>query len=80
MARSTVEVDIVLAQRSRTPAMVAGLATPAPIAGADGSAIELCGLTKRYGEETVVDTIAASIAPGEFFSLLGPRGRARPPP
>jgi len=35
----------------------------------------LRGLTKRYGEETVVDTIAASIAPGEFFSLLGPSGR-----
>jgi spermidine/putrescine ABC transporter ATP-binding subunit len=65
------------AQRSRTPAMVAGLAMPAPIAGAGGSAIELWGLTKRYCEETVVDTIAASIAPGEFFSLLGPSGSGK---
>src|SRR6516225_9799812 len=72
-----VEMDIVLAERSRAPAMVAELATPAPIAGADGSAIELCGLTKRYGEETVVDAIAASIAPGEFFSLLGPSGSGK---
>lgn len=77
MREAAKEVDRVLRCMA---AMVAGLATPAPIAGADGSAIELCGLTKRYGEETVVDTIAASIAPGEFFSLLGPRGRARPPP
>ena len=40
-------------------------------------AIELRGLTKRYGEETVVDAIALSIAPGEFFSLLGPSGSGK---
>jgi ABC-type Fe3+/spermidine/putrescine transport system ATPase subunit len=57
--------------------MVAEPAPPAPIAGAVGSAIELCGLTKRYGDETVVDTIAASIAPGVFFSLLGPSGSGK---
>jgi spermidine/putrescine ABC transporter ATP-binding subunit len=34
-------------------------------------------LTKRYGEETVVDAIALSIAPGEFFSLLGPSGSGK---
>ena len=71
-----VEMDTVLEQRP-TRAVVAGLVTPAPIARAGGSAIELHGLTKRYGEETVVDTIAASIAPGEFFSLLGPSGSGK---
>ena len=40
-------------------------------------AIELRGLTKRYGAETVVNAIAASIAPGEFFSLLGPSGSGK---
>ena len=40
-------------------------------------AIELRGLTKRYGEETVVNDIAVSIAPGEFFSLLGPSGSGK---
>ena len=60
--------------------MAAELAPPAPIAGLGGGAVELRGLTKRYGEETVVDALATSIAPGEFFSLLGPRARARPPP
>jgi len=34
-------------------------------------------LTKRYGEEAVVDAIALSIAPGEFFSLLGPSGSGK---
>src|SRR5207302_9325916 len=54
---------------------------PAPIAikeaiGGRG-AIELRGLSKRYGEETVVDAVAVSIAPGEFFSLLGPSGSGK---
>ena len=40
-------------------------------------AIELRGLSKRYGEETVVDAVAVSIAPGEFFSLLGPSGSGK---
>jgi spermidine/putrescine ABC transporter ATP-binding subunit len=57
--------------------MVAELASPAPSAVVGGGAIELRGLTKRYGEETVVNDIAASIAPGEFFSLLGPSGSGK---
>ena len=61
--------------------MAAELAPPAPLAtpgtrGARG-AIELRGLTRRYGEETVVNAIAVSIAPGEFFSLLGPSGSGK---
>jgi putative spermidine/putrescine transport system ATP-binding protein len=53
------------------------LAVPVPITAAGGGAIELRGLTKRYGEETVVNALAASIAPGEFFSLLGPSGSGK---
>jgi ABC-type Fe3+/spermidine/putrescine transport system ATPase subunit len=48
--------------------------TSAPVAQ---GAIELRGLTKRYGNETVVNTIAVSVAPGEFFSLLGPSGSGK---
>jgi spermidine/putrescine ABC transporter ATP-binding subunit len=53
------------------------LAPLAPIIAVGGGAIELRRLTKRYGEETVVNAIAASIAPGEFFSLLGPSGSGK---
>src|SRR5271155_899273 len=74
-------MDPVVAARSRTAAMVAELLPPLPPAvvkpAAGGGAIELRGLTKRYGEETVVNAIAASIAPGEFFSLLGPSGSGK---
>ncbi len=40
-------------------------------------AIELRGVTKRYGDERVVDAISATIRPGEFFSLLGPSGSGK---
>ena len=55
---------------------VAG-AGPAPPAPAARGAVELRGLTKRYGNDTVVDRVNASIAPGEFFSLLGPSGSGK---
>jgi spermidine/putrescine ABC transporter ATP-binding subunit len=71
-----VDVDSVLAEKGRAAAGAAELALPTPLA-ANRAAIELRGLTKRYGEETVVDAIAASIAPGEFFSLLGPSGSGK---
>jgi putative spermidine/putrescine transport system ATP-binding protein len=70
-----VELDSDLAAGG-APAAVHELAAPAPVAKARG-AIELRGLTKRYGEETVVDAIALSIPPGEFFSLLGPSGSGK---
>ena len=61
--------------------MMAELASLAPLAAPNVNqarrAVELRGLTKRYGEETVVDAIAVSIAPGEFFSLLGPSGSGK---
>jgi spermidine/putrescine ABC transporter ATP-binding subunit len=76
-----VQMDTVLAERGGAAAMVADTAPPASRVAADvragGSAIELSGLTKRYGDEAVVNDIAASIAPGEFFSLLGPSGSGK---
>jgi spermidine/putrescine transport system ATP-binding protein len=37
-------------------------------------AIELTGVTKRYGDVVAVDALDVSIAQGEFFALLGPSG------
>jgi ABC-2 type transport system ATP-binding protein len=55
---------------------------PTPPATADqpsaaGSAIELCGLTKRYGDWTAVDGLDLTIATGEVFGLLGPNGAGK---
>jgi thiamine transport system ATP-binding protein len=42
---------------------------------ADGPpAIELDGMTKRYGTTTAVDDVSLSAAEGEFFTLVGPSG------
>ncbi|MBV9786097.1 MAG: ABC transporter ATP-binding protein [Acidisphaera sp.] len=48
----------------------------APLPAGRG-ALELSGLTKRYGNERVVDSVSAAIRPGEFFSLLGPSGSGK---
>jgi spermidine/putrescine ABC transporter ATP-binding subunit len=38
------------------------------------SALELKGLTKRFGATAAVDGINLAVAPGEFVTLLGPSG------
>ncbi len=39
-----------------------------------GTALELRGVSKRFGEVAAVDDVSLQIADGEFFSLLGPSG------
>ena len=38
------------------------------------AAVEMVGLTKKFGDTTVVDHLDLSVRQGEFFSLLGPSG------
>ena len=42
-------------------------------------AVSLRGVSKSYGDSTVVRDLNLDIAAGEFFSLLGRRAAARPP-
>jgi ABC-2 type transport system ATP-binding protein len=39
--------------------------------------IEVTGLTKRYGDRTVVDGISFSVEEGEIFGILGPNGAGK---
>jgi ABC-2 type transport system ATP-binding protein len=40
-------------------------------------AVELRGLTKRYGKHTAVDALSLSVFPGSFVALLGPNGAGK---
>jgi ABC-2 type transport system ATP-binding protein len=40
-------------------------------------AVELCGLTKRYGSSTVVDGLNLQIPRGTTFGLIGPNGAGK---
>jgi spermidine/putrescine ABC transporter ATP-binding subunit len=66
-------MDLDLTEGAR--AAIAEPASPEP--GAQRGAIELRGLSKRYGDEIVVNNVAVSVAAGEFFSLLGPSGSGK---
>ncbi|AVT28285.1 multidrug ABC transporter ATP-binding protein [Plantactinospora sp. BC1] len=39
--------------------------------------IEVDGLVKRYGEQTVVDGVSFAVEPGEIFGILGPNGAGK---
>ncbi|WTQ61398.1 ABC transporter ATP-binding protein [Streptomyces sp. NBC_00158] len=43
----------------------------------DGPAIELTGLTKRYGPVVGVDRLSLTVRPGEVFGFLGPNGAGK---
>ncbi len=40
-------------------------------------ALELAGVTKRYGTATAVDRVSLNVTPGEFLTLLGPSGSGK---
>jgi len=42
-----------------------------------GPAVEVAGLTKAYGDRTVVHDLSFRIAAGEVFALLGPNGAGK---
>jgi ABC-2 type transport system ATP-binding protein len=43
----------------------------------NGSAIELVGLTKRFGRTTAVVDLSLSVPPGSTFGLIGPNGSGK---
>ena len=45
--------------------------------GANDQAISVKGLTKRYGDSTVVDHVSFEIGRREIFSLMGPNGAGK---
>ena len=44
---------------------------------AEELAIDVTGMTKRFGDRTVVNDIALQVAPGEIYGFLGPNGSGK---
>src|SRR6188508_2255167 len=44
---------------------------------ADGLAIDVQGMTKRFGDRTVVNNIALQVRTGEIYGFLGPNGSGK---
>jgi ABC-2 type transport system ATP-binding protein len=71
-------------EKEGTMTMAAGAARPgagtAPARSAPGDAeivLRVTGLTKRYGERTVVDKLDLAVRRGEVFGFLGPNGAGK---
>jgi ABC-2 type transport system ATP-binding protein len=48
------------------------------MAGADGdAALELRGLSKRYGAKTALEDVSFSVAAGQMFGFVGPNGAGK---
>ena len=50
---------------------------PAPGAASPGQQIDLVGIAKNFGDQTILDEIDLTIAPGELLALLGPSGSGK---
>jgi len=46
----------------------------ADIAAAQSAAVEITGVSHRYGERLALDAVSFDVRPGEIFALLGPNG------
>jgi putative spermidine/putrescine transport system ATP-binding protein len=45
--------------------------------GEGGAAIDMCDVSRSFGNVTAVDHVSLSISSGEFFTLLGPSGSGK---
>lgn len=54
------------------------LPVPPPLPDPTPPAIEITGLTKRYGAYTVVSDLTFGVRPGSVTGFLGPNGAGKP--
>lgn len=52
-------------------------ASPSPPSVTGGAAVEVAGVTKRFGATTALDDVSVSVAHGELFGFIGPDGAGK---
>jgi len=57
--------------------LTAGETGPAPGAAVAGAALELRGVTRRYGERTALADVTLTLEPGRTLAVLGPNGAGK---
>jgi ABC-2 type transport system ATP-binding protein len=55
----------------------AGETAPAAPAARSAPAVDVRGLTRRFGERVAVDGVSFAVAPGDLFGLVGPDGAGK---
>ncbi len=64
----------------QAPAGTGGTSGPAPaspVLPADGQAIVIDGLTKRFGDDAALDGVSLTVREGSVFGFLGPNGAGK---
>ncbi|NOT18776.1 MAG: ABC transporter ATP-binding protein [Sideroxydans sp.] len=69
--------DLEAVFKAHTPPALPVAGLPFPARAADGNAIEVQGLSRRFGGFTAVDGISFSVKRGEVFGFLGPNGSGK---
>ncbi len=59
------------------PGQISEISSPTPPLAADGPAVRVEGLTRRFGKFTTVDRVSFETARGEIFGFLGPNGAGK---
>jgi ABC-2 type transport system ATP-binding protein len=50
---------------------------PAPTGPVQGAALQITGLTKRFGDKLAVDGVSLTVPTGSFYGLVGPNGAGK---
>lgn len=70
------DIDIAAAEGAPTPHFDADTALPPPVA-AESLALEMVGVSKRYGGRAAIEALTFEVRAGQSFGIVGPNGAGK---